>query len=59
MHDQPRQRPARVTRSSTPSVPKTDNGVDYFFFLRFVVFRAVFFAAAFVFLFFAIAALLA
>jgi hypothetical protein len=40
-------------------VPKTDNGVDYFFFLRVLVFRAVFFAAAFVFLFFAIAALLA
>jgi hypothetical protein len=37
---------------------KTDCGVDYFFFRRFVFF-AVFFAAAFVFLFFAIAALLA
>jgi hypothetical protein len=37
---------------------KTDSGVDYFFFRR-LVFRAVFFAAAFVFLFFAIAALLA
>ena len=40
-------------------MPKTDSGVDYFFFLRVLVFRAVFFAAAFVFLFFAIAALLA
>ena len=39
-------------------MPKTDSGVDYFFFRRFVFF-AVFFAAAFVFLFFAIAALLA
>jgi len=39
-------------------MPKTDRGVDYFFFRRFVFF-AVFFAAAFVFLFFAIAALLA
>src|SRR5271170_7692664 len=37
---------------------KTDSGVDYFF-LRLVVFFTVFFAAAFVFLFFAIAALLA
>jgi hypothetical protein len=37
---------------------KTVSGVDYFFF-RFVVFFAVFFAAALVFLFFAIAALLA
>jgi hypothetical protein len=36
---------------------KTDYGVDYFF-LRLVVFFSVFFAAAFVFLFFAIAALL-
>jgi len=35
-------------------VPKTDCGVDYFFFRRFV-----FFAFAFAFLFFAIAALLA
>ena len=40
------------------AMPKTDSGVDYFFFRRFVFF-AVFFAAAFVFLFFAIAALLA
>jgi hypothetical protein len=40
-------------------VPKTDRGIDYFFFRRFVVFFAVFFAAAFVFRFFAIAALLA
>jgi hypothetical protein len=39
-------------------MPKTDSGVDYFFFLR-LTFFAVFFAAAFVFLFFAIAALLA
>jgi len=39
-------------------LPKTDSGVDYFFFRRFVFF-AVFFAAAFVFRFFAIAALLA
>ena len=43
----------------TCGCPRPDRGVDYFFFLRFVVFRAVFFAAAFVFLFFAIAALLA
>jgi hypothetical protein len=50
----PRQRPARVTRSSTWS-SKTDIGVvDYFFFFFFLV---VFFA--FVFRFFAIAALLA
>jgi len=35
-------------------MPKTDGGVAYFFFRRFV-----FFAAAFVFRFFAIAALLA
>jgi hypothetical protein len=39
-------------------MPKIDSGVDYFF-LRFVVFFTVFFAAAFVFRFFAIAALLA
>ena len=37
---------------------KIDSDIDYFFFRRFVFF-AVFFAAAFVFLFFAIAALLA
>jgi hypothetical protein len=37
---------------------KTGSSVDYFFFRRFVFFGA-FFAAAFVFLFFAIAALLA
>jgi hypothetical protein len=37
---------------------KTVSGVDYFFFRRFVFF-AVFFAAAFIFRFFAIAALLA
>jgi hypothetical protein len=37
-------------------MPKTDRGVDYFFFRR-LVFFAVFFAADF--LFFAIAALLA
>jgi hypothetical protein len=37
-------------------MPKTDSGVDYFFFR--LTFFAVFFAAAFVFLFFAIAALL-
>jgi hypothetical protein len=36
-------------------MPKTDCAVDYFFFRRFVVF----FALAFAFLFFAIAALLA
>ena len=59
MHDQPRQRPARVTRSSAQARAEDHDGVGYFFFLRFVVFRAVFFAAAFVFLFFAIAALLA
>jgi hypothetical protein len=52
--DHPRRQPARVTRSSTPAVPKTDCGVDYFFFRRFV-----FLAFAFAFLFFAIAALLA
>jgi hypothetical protein len=41
-------------------VPKIDDGADYFFLRRFaVVFFAVFFAAAFVFRFFAIAALLA
>jgi hypothetical protein len=39
-------------------VPKIDSGVDYFFFRRFAVFFAVFLAAAFVFRFFAIAALL-
>jgi hypothetical protein len=39
-------------------MPKTVSGIDYFFFRRFVFFGA-FFAAAFVFLFFAIAALLA
>jgi len=46
-----------VTRSSTHAKSKTDSGVDYFFF-RFVGF---FFAVvfAFVFRFFAIAALLA
>ena len=38
-------------------MPKTSCGIDYFFFRRFVVFFAVFFAAAF--RFFAIAALLA
>jgi hypothetical protein len=54
----PRRQPARVTRSSTYAKPKTDTGIDYFFFRRFVFF-AVFFVAAFVFLFFAIAALLA
>jgi hypothetical protein len=37
---------------------KTDSGIDYFF-LRLAVFLTAFFAAAFVFLFFAIAALLA
>jgi hypothetical protein len=36
-------------------MPKTDRGVDYFFFRRFAAFLATFFA----FLFFAIAALLA
>jgi hypothetical protein len=45
----------RVTRSSTHAVPKTGCGLGYFFFRRFVVFFAAFFA----FLFFAIAALLA
>jgi hypothetical protein len=39
-------------------LPKTDSGVGYFFFRRFVFF-AVFLDAAFVFRFFAIAALLA
>ena len=53
--DQPRRRPARVTRPSTHAMPKTGCGFDYFFFRRFVVFFAAFFA----FLFFAIAALLA
>jgi hypothetical protein len=38
---------------------KIDSGVDYFFFRRFAVFFGAFFAAAFVFRFFAIAALLA
>jgi hypothetical protein len=37
---------------------KIDSDVDYFFFLRAFVFFAVFLVAAFVFLFFAIAALL-
>ena len=37
---------------------KIDSDVDYFFFLRALVFFAVFLVAAFVFLFFAIAALL-
>jgi hypothetical protein len=55
---QPRRPPARVTRSSAHVMPKTDSGVAYFFFRRFVFF-AVFFAAAFVLRFFAIAALLA
>jgi hypothetical protein len=50
----PRLWPARVTRSPTHAMPKTDCVEDYFFFRRFVFF----FAAAF-FLFFAIAALLA
>ena len=50
----PRLRPARVTRSPTHAMPKTDCVEDYFFFRRFVFF----FATAF-FLFFAIAALLA
>jgi hypothetical protein len=54
--DQPRRQPARVTRSSTlQAQSKTDSGIAYFFFRRFFVF----FAAAFAFLFFAIAALLA
>jgi hypothetical protein len=53
-----RRPPARVMRSSPQVRSKTDNGVDYFFFRRFVFF-AVFFDAAFAFLFFAIAALLA
>jgi len=52
-----RRRPARVTRSPTPSMSKTESGVDYFFFRA--VFFAGFFALAFAFLFFAIAALLA
>jgi hypothetical protein len=55
--DLPRRRPARVTRSPACQ-PKIDSGAVYFFFRR-LVFFAVFFAAAFVFLFFAIAALLA
>ena len=50
----PRLWPARVTRSPTHAMPKTDRVEDYFFFRRFVFF----FATAF-FLFFAIAALLA
>jgi hypothetical protein len=45
----------RVTRSSTYVMSKIGCGFDYFFFRRFVVFFAAFFA----FLFFAIAALLA
>ena len=53
-----RQQPARVTKSPTRSVSKTYRGDGYFFFRRLVVFFAVFFAAAFVFRFFAIAALL-
>jgi hypothetical protein len=40
-------------------MPKTVRGVAYFFFRRFAVFFGAFFAAALVFLFFAIAALLA
>ena len=60
MHDQPSTAagPCDVILD-TCGCRRPDRGVDYFFFLRFVVFRAVFFAAAFVFLFFAIAALLA
>jgi hypothetical protein len=38
---------------------KIDRDIDYFFLRRAFVFFAVFFVAAFVFLFFAIAALLA
>jgi len=54
--EQPRRQPARVTRSSTLQArSKIDSGIAYFFFRRFFVF----FAAAFAFLFFAIAALLA
>src|SRR6185437_1716203 len=45
--------------SDTLDVPKTVSGVDYFFAFRRFVFFGAFFAAAFVFLFFAIAALLA
>ena len=40
-------------------MPKTVSGDDYFFAFRRFVFFGAFFAAAFVFLFFAIAALLA
>ena len=52
--------PARVTQSST-STDAEDLQRHYFAFLRprFAVFFGAFFAAAFVFLFFAIAALLA
>jgi hypothetical protein len=45
-------------RSSPQVEAKTGTGIDYFFFRR-LVFFAVFFVAAFAFLFFAIAALLA
>ena len=55
---EPRRLPARVTRSPAHVMPKTDSGVAYFFFRR-LVFFAVFFAAALVLRFFAIAALLA
>jgi hypothetical protein len=47
-----------VTRSPPYARSKTGISIDYFFFRRFVFF-AVFFEAAFAFLFFAIAALLA
>jgi hypothetical protein len=49
--------PARVTRSSAWSAEDRQRRPVYFFFRR-LVFFAVFFTAAFVFLFFAIAALL-
>ena len=55
----PRRQPARVTRPSTYMMSKIDSDVDYFFLRRALVFFAVFLVAAFVFLFFAIAALLA
>jgi hypothetical protein len=47
-----------VASSSAP-IGAEDQGAVYFFFFRFAVLFGAFFAAAFVFLFFAIAALLA
>ena len=58
--DRPETTAGPCDRSSTHVMSKTDSDVDYFFFFRrTVVFFAVFFVAALVFLFFAIAALLA